>query len=76
MKIENDDKVITTIDKLNIGDCFLYDGRLHMRIHNNDYVQPDSYFQYMVIDLVKNKINVFTDNAVVYKIDAKIVVGE
>ena len=74
MEIENNNKVITTIDKLNIGDCFVYDGRLHMRISNNDYVQPDSYFQYMVIDLVKNKINVFVDNAVVYKIDAKIVI--
>lgn len=74
MEIENNNKVITTIDKLNIGDCFVYDGRLYMRICNNDYVQPDSYFQYMVIDLVKNKINVFVDNAVVYKIDAKIVI--
>lgn len=74
MEIENNNKVITTIDKLNIGDCFVYDDRLHMRICNNDYVQPDSYFQYMVIDLVKNKINVFVDNAVVYKIDAKIII--
>ncbi len=76
MKIEDNKKIFTKIDSLDIGDCFVHNSKLYMRICNNDYVQPDTYFQYMVINLVENKIDVFAGDAIVYKVNAKIVVGE
>ena len=76
MKIEyNDNFFITPIENVQIGECFLFNGKLHMKLNDDGYVEVNCYYPNLILDLSNNKLNAVANGVIVNKINAKIVVG-
>lgn len=57
-----------------VGECFLYKGKLHMKIENG-CIEVNTTYPNLVIDLHTNRLNSIADDVVVDRANAKIVVG-
>lgn len=73
MKIENNNFNIL-MKNVEVGECFMYNNKLHMKIVGG-CVEIDTNYPNLVIDLHTNRLSTIADDAIVNKIDAKIVVG-
>lgn len=70
MKIENNNLDIL-IKNVEVGECFIYKGELHMKI---DRGCINTSYSNLVIDLHTNRLNAIADDAIVGRVNAKIVV--
>ncbi|MBS4902319.1 MAG: hypothetical protein KHZ96_07545 [Coprobacillus sp.] len=73
MKIEYN--IQTTVENIKIGESFLYQDELYMKIDEDGVVKTDNRFPNLVINLNDNKLNSFDSSVLVYKVESKIVVG-
>lgn len=73
MKIENNNFNIL-IENVEIGECFLFKNKLHMKIDRGGCIEVDTNFPNLVIDLHTNRLNSIADGVIVEKANAKIVV--
>ena len=69
--INNYDKKRKLIKDVSVGECFMYDDRLCMKVKQS--VQGE-YYNNKFVDFKKNEINAIPDSTEVVVIDAKIVV--
>lgn len=56
-----------------VGECFMFNNNLHMKIVGR-CVEVDTIYQNLVINLHTNKLNVISDDVIVGRVNAKIVV--
>ena len=75
MKIKYNNSFSIPIEKIKIGECFLYKNKLHMKINEDGHVGTDNSFPNLVINLSDNKLNSIADGVTVNKVKSKIVVG-
>nr|DAP47700.1 MAG TPA: hypothetical protein [Caudoviricetes sp.] len=73
MKIEYN--IQTTVENIKIGESFLYQDELYMKIDEDGVVKTDNRFPNLVINLNDNKLDSFDSSVLVYKVESKIVVG-
>lgn len=73
MKIEYN--IQTTVENIKIGESFLYQDELYMKIDEDGVVKTDNSFPNLVINLNDNKLDSFNSSVLVYKVESKIVVG-
>lgn len=73
MKIEYN--IQTTVENIKIGESFLYQDKLYMKIDEDGVVKTDNRFPNLVINLNDNKLDSFDSSVLVYKVESKIVVG-
>lgn len=73
MKIEYN--IQTTVENIKIGESFLYQDELYMKIDEDGVVKTDNRFPNLVINLNDNKLDSFDFSVLVYKVESKIVVG-
>lgn len=73
MKIENNNLNIL-IKNVEVGECFMYKGELYMKI-DRGYIEVNTSYPNLVIDLHTNRLNAIADDAIVGRVNAKIVVG-
>lgn len=73
MKIEYNIK--TTVENIKIGESFLYQDELYMKIDEDGFVKTDNRFPNLVINLNDNKLDSFDSSVLVDKVESKIVVG-
>ncbi len=73
MKIEYN--IQTTVENIKIGESFLYQDELYMKIDEDGVVKTDNRFPNLVINLNDNKLDSFDSSILVYKVESKIVVG-
>lgn len=73
MKIEYN--IQTTVENMKIGESFLYQDELYMKIDEDGVVKTDNRFPNLVINLNDNKLDSFDSSVLVYKVESKIVVG-
>lgn len=69
--INNYDKKRKLIKDVPVGQCFMYDDRLCMKVKSS--VQEE-YYNNKFVDFTRNEINAIPDSTEVVVIDAKIVV--
>lgn len=69
MKIENNNNFNTLMKNVEVGECFMFNNKLHMKIAKGciNYLN-------LVIDLHTNRLNAIADDAIVGRANAKIVV--
>ena len=65
----------TTVENIKIGESFLYQDELYMKIDEDGVVKTDNRFPNLVINLNDNKLDSFDSSVLVYKVESKIVVG-
>lgn len=79
MKIEYTDSLnIVDIADIEIGECFIYDAALHMKIRGDGLFADDRQifiFPNAIIDLEHNTLNSLADGVEVSKVEAKILVN-
>lgn len=73
MKIEYN--IQTTVENIKIGESFLYQDELYMKIDEDGFVKTDNRFPNLVINLNDNKLDSFDSSVLVDKVESKIVVG-
>lgn len=74
MKIEyNDNSEIADISKLEIGECFMFDAELYVKISVDGLASL--LFPNAVVNLSKSELNSFNDGVDVVKVQAKILVN-
>ena len=73
MKMEYN--IQTTVENIKIGESFLYQDELYMKIDEDGVVKTDNRFPNLVINLNDNKLDSFDSSVLVYKVESKIVVG-
>lgn len=73
MKIETNNLDIL-MKNVEVGECFIFKDKLHMKI-GGGCIEVDTKYPNLVIDLHTNRLNAIADDAIVNKVDAKIVVG-
>lgn len=73
MKIENNNNLDILIENVEVGECFIFKDKLHIKI-DNGWIEVNTNFPNLVIDLHTNKLNSIADGVIVKKADAKIVV--
>ncbi len=73
MKIEYN--IQTTVENIKIGESFLYQDELYMKIDEDGVVKTDNRFPNLVINLNDNKLDSFDSSVLVDKVESKIVVG-
>lgn len=73
MKIEYN--IQTTVENIKIGESFLYQDELYMKIDEDGVVKTDNRFPNLVINLNDNKLDSFDSSVLIYKVESKIVVG-
>lgn len=73
MKIENNNLNIL-IKNVEVGECFMYKGELYMKI-DRGCIEVNTSYPNLVIDLHTNRLNAIADDAIVGRVNAKIVVG-
>lgn len=73
MKIEYN--IQTTVENIKIGESFLYQDELYMKIDEDGVVKTDNRFPNLVINLNDNKLDSFDSSVLVCKVESKIVVG-
>lgn len=73
MKIEYN--IQTTVENIKIGESFLYQDELYMKIDEDGVAKTDNRFPNLVINLNDNKLDSFDSSVLVYKVESKIVVG-
>lgn len=74
MKIEGCLKYLSPIDEIGIGECFIYENSLCMRV-NNKYLDPsvNKDFPYAILNLETSCLNA-VKNEYVRRVKAKIVI--
>lgn len=75
MKIKYNNSFNISIENIKIGECFLYENELYMKINENGHVEVNNSFPNLVIKLSDNKLDSFRDDVTVNKVKSKIVVG-
>lgn len=80
MKIEyNDNSEIADISKLEIGECFMFDAELYVKISVDGLASTLGrnilLFPNAVVNLSKSELNSFNDGVDVVKVQAKILVN-
>ena len=73
LKIENNNLDIL-MKNVEVGKCFIYKGELHMKI-DRGCIEVNTSYSNLVIDLHTNRLNAIADDAIVGRVNAKIVVG-
>lgn len=73
MKIENNNLNNILMKNVEVGECFIFNNKLHMKI-DNGCMQVDTNCPNLVINLHTNRLNAIVDDAIVNKANAKIVV--
>lgn len=76
MEIENNLKQCNIpISRIELGECFIYNEMLHMRVDNGrmNYTDVNS-FPYTILNLETNCLNATRGDVLVNRIEAKIVV--
>ena len=56
-----------------VGECFMFNNKLHMKIVGG-CVEVDTNYPNLVIDLHTNRLNAISDDVIVGRVNAKIVV--
>ena len=72
MKIENNNFNIL-MKNVEVGECFMFNNKLHMKIVGG-CVEVDTNYPNLVIDLHTNRLNAISDDVIVGRVNAKIVV--
>lgn len=73
MKIENNNLNNILMKNIEVGECFIFKDKLHMKI-DKGYIEVDTNYPNLVIDLHTNRLNTIADDAIVGRANAKIVV--
>lgn len=76
MEIENNSKNYNIpITNIELGECFIYNGMLHMRVDNGSMNYRDvNTYPCTILNLETNCLNATRDNVFVKRIKAKIIV--
>lgn len=76
MEIENNLKNYNIpITKIELGECFIYNGMLHMRVDNGSMNYRDvNTYPYTILNLETNCLNAVMASVSVKRIKAKIIV--
>lgn len=74
MRIVNNNNFNILMKNVEVGECFILNNKLHMKI-GGGCIEVDTKYPNLVIDLHTNRLNEIADDAIVNKVDAKIVVG-
>lgn len=75
MKIKYNNSFNILIENIKIGECFLYENELYMKINESGHVEVNNSFPNLVIKLSDNKLDSFVDGVTVNKVKSKIVIG-
>lgn len=75
MKIKYNNSFNISIENIKIGECFLYENELYMKINESGHVEVNNSFPNLVIKLSDNKLDSFVDGVTVNKVKSKIVIG-
>lgn len=73
MKIENNNLNNILMKNVEVGECFIFNNKLHMKI-DRGCIEADTNYPNLVIDLHTNRLNAIPDDAIVGRANAKIVV--
>lgn len=76
MKIENSlNKYKTLISNVDVGECFIYNEQLHMKVSIGSIKYPSiEHYPNIVLNLETNALNALKDSVEVVRINAKIVI--
>lgn len=75
MKIKYNNSFNISIENIKVGECFLYENELYMKINESGHVEVNNSFPNLVIKLSDNKLDSFVDGVTVNKVKSKIVIG-
>ena len=65
----------TLISNIEVGECFLYEGTLHMRVDDGSVERKDiNTYPYLILNLEKNRLNATKESVLVTRVKAKIIV--
>lgn len=73
MKIENNQKNNIQIKEVGIGETFIFDNTLYVKI-DNGYINVETVFPYLVLNLEDNKLDSIREDVVVKPVRTKIVI--